>query len=128
MLNNILLIFIILSGCSNSEKELSENKSEKANDESSNIKKSQGDSILKQKINTIYIPENDYDNVSNSFIHSNKDVSHYNSFIKSFVFDDIDQQYHNESGKSPFMTKRCNDYVTDIIEYSEGIDGCITEK
>ena len=67
------------------------------------------------------IPENNYDLLVPKFVNKEKDISEYNKWLANIVENEFD-------GDTSYMTKKCFDYVGDVIDFAWGYDGSIDEK
>jgi len=119
-------IFLINCGSNSSSNEktdsIKEYKDSIALDE-----KAEQDSIVnsdfKTKIQNTYsnIPENNYDLLVQKFVNKEKDISEYNKWLANIVENEFD-------GDTSYMTKKCYDYVYDVIDNIWGYDGSIDDK
>ena len=119
-------IFLINCGSNSSSNEktdiIKEYKDSIALDE-----KAEQDSIVnsdfKTKTQNTYsnISENNYDLLVPKFGNKEKDISEYNKWLANIVAKDMD-------GDTSYMTKKCTDYIYDVIDFNWGYDGSIDEK
>lgn len=66
-------------------------------------------------------PENNYDLLVPKFGNKEKDISEYSEWLVNIVAKDAD-------GDTSYMTKKCADYIYDVIDFTWGYDGSIDEK
>lgn len=66
-------------------------------------------------------PENNYDLLVPKFGNKEKDISEYNKWLANIVKNEFD-------GDTSYMTKKCYDYILDVIDFTWGYDGSIDEK
>lgn len=78
---------------------------------------------IKTKTQNTYsnISENNYDLLVPKFGNKEKDISEYNKWLANIVAKDMD-------GDTSYMTKKCTDYIYDVIDFNWGYDGSIDEK
>jgi len=67
------------------------------------------------------IPENNYDSLVKKMMNQQKNTTHYHRWIADIVAKDID-------GDSSYITKKCLNYLEDVIDYNWAYDGCIDKK
>lgn len=65
------------------------------------------------------IPENNYDKLTTEFFNKQKDVSE----IKKWIPGILDAEFTNKM----IFTEKCKEYITDVIDFSSGYDGTISE-
>ena len=66
-------------------------------------------------------PENNYDLLVPKFRNKEKDISEYNKWLANIVAMDLD-------GDTSYVTKKCYDYIFDVLDFYWGADGSIDEK
>ena len=66
-------------------------------------------------------PENNYDLLVPKFRNKEKDISEYNKWLANIVAMDLD-------GDTSYVTKKCDDYIFDVLDFYWGYDGSIDEK
>ena len=66
-------------------------------------------------------PENNYDLLVPKFRNKEKDISEYNKWLANIVAMDLD-------GDTSYVTKKCYDYIFDVLDFYWGYDGSIDEK
>ncbi len=67
------------------------------------------------------IPENNYDLLVSKFRNKEKNISEYNKWIANILNMD-------HGGDLTFMTEKCLEYVSDVLDFNLGVDGSIEEE